>query len=73
MYPERFNGGGAPVRRHPMGETGGSPTGGRTARGRSWNDLKPESKAALEKFIQTTPGSTREGILKAASPDDFRS
>ena len=74
MYPERFNGpNGAMVRRHPLGETGGAPTGGRTARGKTWNDLKPEVRTALEKFIQTTPGSTREGILKSAGPEYFRS
>ena len=74
MYPERFNGGGAAaMRRHPLGETGGAPTGGRTARGKTWNDLKPEVRTALEKFIQTTPGSTREGILKSAGPEYFRS
>ena len=76
MYPERFqrNGNAEPIqRRHPIGETGFAPTGTRVAPGRSWNDLKPEVREALDKFVRTTPGATREGILKSAGPEYFRS
>jgi hypothetical protein len=71
MYPEQFRNG-APARRHPLGETGGTPTGGGGRRTRTWNDLKPEAKEALDKFISSTPGATREGILKSAGEEYFR-
>jgi hypothetical protein len=75
FYPERFqrNGNAEPMRRHPIGETGFSPTGARSTPTRSWNDLRPEVRAALDKFVATTPGATKEGILKSAGPEYFRS
>jgi hypothetical protein len=75
MYPEKFqrNGNAEPIRRHPIGETGFSPTGQRASPKRTWNDLKPEARAALDKFVATTPGATREGILASAGPEYFRS
>lgn len=75
MYPERFqrNGNSEPVRRHPLGETGFAPSGARSSPQRTWNDLKPDVRQALDKFVATTPGATREGILKSAGPEYFRS
>ena len=70
MYPERF--GAIPRRQHAMAETGGSPSGGRSTVGKQWNDLKPEYREANDRFIKTTPGITRDDIVKNAPPEAFR-
>ena len=68
LYPERFTRESSPSRRNSaMAETGGS--GGASRSGtRTWNDLKPEVKAALEPMVGEY-GMTREGILKQCAQD----
>jgi hypothetical protein len=66
MYPEFF------PKARSMAEGGGF-NGAPRSNTRSWNDLKPEVKDALEKMIEDTPGLTKEGVLKraAANPAQY--
>lgn len=61
-YPEWF----PSARRAGMAESGGY-NGAARSNTRTWNDLKPEVKQALDEFIESTPGMTREALLKRAA------
>jgi hypothetical protein len=72
LYPEKF-------RTRPngsIGDTGGEPGPG-IARGRTWNDIRPEVRKDLQEIIDNSVGNdgkpmlTRDGILKNCGPDDF--
>jgi hypothetical protein len=69
LYPEKF------PRRTAMAESGGdAPAGSR--RQVSWSQLKPDVRQTYEKFIEDTPGLTRELLLKRFArdnPEFFRS
>lgn len=67
-YPEWF----PAARRTGMAESGGY-NGAARGQTRSWNDLKPDVKQALEDFIESTPGVTKEALLKraAANPTEY--
>lgn len=68
LYPEWF----PASRRTGMAESGGF-NGSPRSNVRTWNDLKPEVKQALEEFIESTPGITKEALLKRAaqSPSEY--
>lgn len=67
-YPEWF----PSARRTGMAESGGY-NGAARSNTRTWSDLKPEVRQALDEFIETTPGMTREAVLKraAANPTEY--
>ena len=65
-YPEYF------PQRRPMAESGGV-NGAQRGTTKTWNDVKPEYRQALEKMIEDTPGLDRAAILKrcAANPTEY--
>lgn len=63
LYPEWF-----PKPRAGMAESGGY-NGAPRSGTRTWNDLKPEVREALDRFIENTPGTTRASVLKNCAED----
>lgn len=58
-YPEW---GKQPTRRTSMAESGGY-NGAARGNSKTWGDLRPEAREALESFIESTPGLTKAGVL----------
>lgn len=58
-YPEW---GKQPARRTSMAESGGY-NGAARGNSKTWGDLRPEAREALESFIESTPGLTKAGVL----------
>ena len=67
MYPEQFNS----ARRTSMAESAGESSVTRMAK-RSWSDVKPEIREDYEQMLRTTPGLTKEGLLKRFPAEYFR-
>jgi len=69
MYPDRFQNGRTRV--PAMSETGGM-NGNSRGNVRTWNDLKPDVRAALEPLLEQK-GMTKQGILAscASNPSEY--